>query len=140
MALRAGLIAESWGTAFTFAAVGCVGLAINHAVLCESNRCLGTSGYEPTPSTDEVAGNDGAEDKDVETVCNRSPLLALSVSVSVLVSVCVSRTRCRLTHCHLLLQKDMDTARAEREGLLADETSGDDTDDEKRKGSEKARD
>ena len=82
----AGLIAETLGTASTFAALGCVGMAINHAVLAEGSRCCGNDSIE-----------EGVEDVEME--------------------------------------------KEEREGLLDEETtSGDDTDDEKRKGVEKARD
>lgn len=89
----AGLIAETLGTASTFAAIGCVGLVINHAVLAERGRCCGSS------KGGRGASNDGAAGQDLET------------------------------------------ANEEREGLLVEETtSGDDTDDEKRKGVEKARD
>jgi hypothetical protein len=92
----AGLIAETLGTASTFAAIGCVGIAINHAVLAENNRCCGNDG---SSGEEGVRATDGGGAEDVET------------------------------------------AKEEREGLLAEETtSGDDTDDEKRKGVEKARD
>ncbi len=88
----AGLIAETLGTASTFAALGCVGMAINHAVLAENNRCCGNG------SSEDGVGANGAGAKDAEM------------------------------------------ATEEREGLLDETTSGDDTDDEKRKGVEKARD
>ena len=92
----AGLVAQTLGTASTFAVIGCVGIAINHSVLAETNRCC---------------GNDMESGEESGAAKNRAA------------------------------EADEETANEEREGLLADETtSGDDTDDEKRKGTEKARD
>ena len=92
----AGLVAQTLGTASTFALIGCVGMVINHSVLAETNRCCGN---DVESSAESGAAKNGEAGTDVET------------------------------------------ANEEREGLLADETtSGDDTDDEKRKGTEKARD